>query len=94
MIVRPNTVNLLGNSSKLQASTPVSPDDGPINGKDPHRLTRTSHLDPCRCCGPRPSDSDGRPNTPPRNWPVAAHHRVGVVRQLMIKPCDVGRVTL
>jgi hypothetical protein len=39
---------------------------------------------------PSLSDSDGMPNTPPRNSPPAAHHQLTTVRQLMIKPHDKG----
>jgi hypothetical protein len=51
---------------------------------------RPTHPEPCCSCMPSLSDSDGMPNTPPRNSPPAAHHQLTTVRQLMIKPHDKG----
>ena len=83
-------VGVRASRRSVAASTPpTAPTTGPTCGNAPHPPTPTSHPGPC-CCTPSPSNSDGKPNTPPPNSPPADHH-LKTVRQPAIKPPERRR---
>jgi excisionase family DNA binding protein len=89
MTTGPSGARLFGNSSNKPASSPLTaPTTGHTCGNAPDPPTPTSHPGPCYCCTPWPSDSDGKPSTPLRNWPSANHS--ATVRQLTIKLLERG----
>ena len=89
MTTEPSVARLFGNSSKLPVSGPrTALRTGVMYGNAPHPLIPTCHLGPCCCCTPSPNDSDGTPNTSPRNW-LSVNHPA-TVRQLAIKPRERG----
>src|ERR687893_308567 len=87
MIIGPSVLHLFGNSWSRPESNPrTAPTTGPPCGNVLPLPTLTCHHGRSCYCMPSLNDSDGRPNTPPHNSPLAAHHRVAIVRQLAIRP--------
>jgi hypothetical protein len=70
------------------------PDDGPYMWNAPHPPTLTCHPDPSCSYTLSPNDSDGKPNTPPRNSQQTDHHRPQTVRQPTIKQPERGGTTM
>jgi hypothetical protein len=90
MTIAPNAAHLFGNSSKPWVSSrAMGSKTVPTGGNVPHRLTQTCHHGRCYFYTPSQNDSDGKPNTPPRNSQQADHHPT-TVRQQPIKPPERG----
>src|SRR5437763_11767283 len=86
-----NVVNSFGNfSNNPVSSSPTPCKTGPTGGNVWPLTIPTFRPGPCCCCTPWPNDSDGKPNTPPPNWPPTDHHPTTTVRQLAIKPHEQG----
>jgi predicted DNA-binding transcriptional regulator AlpA len=87
MTTGPSVEHLFGNSSKPPAfNPPTAPKTGHTSGNAPHPPTPTYHPGPFYSCAQSPNDSDGKPNTPPRNSLRITKHTTTVRQQAMKRP--------